>query len=177
MTPKGLVYELEFLSPEEERALVEHIKGLPLEEAKYKAYTARRRTVSYGYEYDFDHLKMHPAPPMPTFLSQLKEKVGDQTGISADAFVHALVTEYRPGVELGWHRDVPEFEVVVGISLAGPARMRFRPYPPKKGQKTFALDLEPRSMYILRDEIRWGWQHSVSPTPALRYSITFRTRR
>jgi hypothetical protein len=24
---------------------------------------------------------------------------------------------------------------------------------------------------------RWGWQHSVAPTPALRYSVTFRTRR
>jgi hypothetical protein len=24
---------------------------------------------------------------------------------------------------------------------------------------------------------RWGWQHSIAATPALRYSITFRTRR
>jgi alkylated DNA repair dioxygenase AlkB len=91
--------------------------------------------------------------------------------------VHALVTEYRPGTELGWHRDVPEFELVVGISLAAPCRMRFRAFPVRKHAKVFSLDLEPRSLYVLRDEIRWGWQHSVSPTPALRYSITFRTRR
>ena len=171
----GLLYEPDFLAVEEERSLIAQFQALPLEEAKYKAYTAKRRTASFGFEYDFDHLKMHPAPPMPAFLEPLKEKVGSKLQIPYGNFVHALVTEYRPGVELGWHRDVPEFEVVVGISLAGPGRMRFRAF--EKKSKVFTLDLEPRSLYVLRDEIRWGWQHSVSPTPALRYSITFRTRR
>jgi alkylated DNA repair dioxygenase AlkB len=120
---------------------------------------------------------MHPAPPAPSFLAPLREKVAAHTAIRADRFLHTLVTEYRPGTELGWHRDVPEFEVVAGISLAGPGKMRFRRYPAQKKSRIFTLDLEPRSIYVLRDEIRWGWQHSVSPTPALRYSITFRTRR
>ena len=39
-----------------------------------------------------------------------------------------------------------------------------------------ALDLrEPRSAYVLKDDVRWKWQHSIPPTPALRYSITFRS--
>ena len=76
-----------------------------------------------------------------------------------------------------WHRDVGEFEIVVGVSLAGTCRMRFRRHPPEKRAKIFTLDLEPRSVYVLRDEIRWRWQHSVAPTKELRYSITFRTRR
>jgi len=29
---------------------------------------------------------------------------------------------------------------------------------------------------VLRDDARWKWQHSIAPTPQLRYSITFRTR-
>jgi len=37
-----------------------------------------------------------------------------------------------------------------------------------------SLELAPRSAYQLRAEARWGWQHGVAPTPALRYSITFR---
>jgi alkylated DNA repair dioxygenase AlkB len=80
-------------------------------------------------------------------------------------------------VPLGWHRDVPDFEDVVGISLAGTARMRFRRYPPVQPKKADVLSLElaARSAYLLRAEARWGWQHSVAPTPALRYSITFRT--
>jgi len=46
---------------------------------------------------------------------------------------------------------------------------------PKKAD-VLSLELAPRSAYVLRAEARWGWQHSVAPTPALRYSITFRTR-
>jgi alkylated DNA repair dioxygenase AlkB len=92
-------------------------------------------------------------------------------------FTHALVTEYRPGTALGWHRDTPEFGIVVGISLANPARMRWRPYPPRKGRdpRAFALEVAPRSAYVMQRDARWGWQHSIPPTKALRYSITFRT--
>jgi len=39
----------------------------------------------------------------------------------------------------------------------------------------FHVDLAPRSAYVLRGEIRWRWQHAISPTKELRYSITFRT--
>jgi hypothetical protein len=80
---------------------------------------------------------------------------------------------------LGWHRDVPDYELVSGVSLAGVARLRFRPYPwkPEKKAEVFALEVAPRSAYILRDDARWKWQHHVPPTKVLRYSITFRTAR
>jgi alkylated DNA repair dioxygenase AlkB len=39
------------------------------------------------------------------------------------------------------------------------------------------LALPARSAYVLQGTARWGWQHSIPPTPGLRYSITFRTRR
>jgi alkylated DNA repair dioxygenase AlkB len=175
--PDGLRYEREFISPEDEAALLEDIKRLPLQEAKYKAYTAKRRIAVFGSAYDFETYQLGPAPPIPPFLHPLRRKVASLISVSEESFPHTLINEYRPGVQLGWHRDVPEFELVVGVSLAGACRMRFRPYPPKKGAKVFVLDLEPRSVYVLRDEIRWRWQHSVAPTRELRYSVTFRTRR
>ncbi len=175
--PGGLLYERDFLSLPEEAALLEEIRRLPLQEAKYKAYTARRRIAVFGSAYDFETYELGPAPSLPSFLEPLKKRVSNLIGVSEGAFPHALINEYRPGTPLGWHRDVPEFELVVGVSLAGACRMRFRPYPPQKGAKIFTLDLEPRSVYVLRDEIRWRWQHSVAPTRELRYSITFRTRR
>jgi len=118
-----------------------------------------------------------PAPEIPPFLLPLRTRVANLVHIAEANFVHALVTEYRPGTELGWHRDIGEFGIVVGISLAGACRMRFRRYPPEKGAKVFNLDLAPRSVYVLRDEIRWRWQHSVARTKELRYSVTFRTSR
>ena len=175
--PEGLLYQEEFLSQEDESDLLAEIRRLPLEEAKYKSFTARRRIAAYGSSYDFETNVLGPAPGIPQFLLPLRTKVSRFLEIEESRLVHALVTEYRPGTELGWHRDIGEFGIVAGISLAGTCRMRFRRYPPEKGAKVFSLDLAPRSVYVLRDEIRWRWQHSVARTKELRYSITFRTSR
>jgi alkylated DNA repair dioxygenase AlkB len=177
--PRGLAYREDFLSADEERTLLSHIRSAPLQEAEYRQFTARRRTVNYGSSYDFTHQQSQPAPPIPEFLWELRTKVARWVGIAPEDFAQALIAEYQPGTPLGWHRDVPDFEIVSGVSLAGAARMRFRPYPwsPEKKKEVFALELAPRSAYILRDDARWRWQHNVPPTKELRYSITFRTRR
>jgi alkylated DNA repair dioxygenase AlkB len=135
--------------------------------------------VSYGGQYDFSEQRLHDAPPLPAWLDPLREKAARWAGLSAQGFTQALVAEYRPGTPLGWHRDVPDFEDVVGISLLDTALMRLRPYPPRepKRAQVLRLALAPRSIYLLRGPARWGWQHSIAPTPALRYSITLRTPR
>ncbi|HZP89103.1 MAG TPA: alpha-ketoglutarate-dependent dioxygenase AlkB [Burkholderiales bacterium] len=177
--PEGLQYREAFISSDEELALLAAIAELPLAPAVYRQYTAKRRILSFGTGYDFASNRLTPAPGIPAFLSPLRERVAQWTGLDAEAFSHALITEYQPGVALGWHRDVPQFSVVVGISLAGSTRMRFRPYPvrPNPREDTFALELAARSVYVLRDEARWCWQHSVPAVKTLRYSITFRTLR
>jgi alkylated DNA repair dioxygenase AlkB len=177
--PGNLVYREAFIAADEERELLQVIATLPLVEAKYKGYTAHRRTLSWGAGYDFDRNALTPAPAFPAFLVPLRRRIADWTGVDAERFEHALVTEYRPGTALGWHRDVPQFDVVVGVSLASACRMRFRPYPPPADARraAVAVELAPRSAYVLRDAIRWAWQHSIPPTPALRYSITLRTFR
>ena len=176
--PEGFTYELDFLTREEEASLIGHIRELPLKEAAYKEVTARRRTVNYGGKYDFTAGKLEPAPDIPPFLFPLREKVGQWAGVPPLDFVQALITEYSPGTPLGWHRDVPDYEVIVGVSLGGRARMRLRPYRPREKQNrkdAMVLDLEPRSAYVMRGPARWGWQHCISETKELRYSITFRT--
>lgn len=178
--PAGFLYVDEFLSPAEEHEWLATFRTLPFEEAKYKQYTAKRRTVSYGSQYDFDANRLREAAPIPPFLFLLREKVGAWTGIAPQRFVHALINEYRPGVPLGWHRDVPQFDVIVGVSLGSSCRMRLRPYRPggeHRRQDVIVLELAPRSAYVMRDQARWEWQHSIAPTKELRYSITLRTAR
>ncbi|HZV91963.1 MAG TPA: alpha-ketoglutarate-dependent dioxygenase AlkB [Caldimonas sp.] len=177
--PSGWDYRENFVEAAEEASLIEAIAALPLEEAVYRGYTARRRVARFGLAYDLDEQRERPAPRLPTIFEPLRTRAAAWIGQPPEALVAMLVAEYRPGVPLGWHRDAPDFETVVGVSLAGWARMRFRRYPPMQPKKTdvVSLDLAPRSAYVLRAEARWGWQHSVAPTPALRYSITLRTRR
>lgn len=177
--PAGLRYEPDVLTPADETALLAAIAALDLTEASYRTFTAKRRIASFGFGYDFTANTLLPAPPLPPFLLALRDRLATWSGVPADAFVQATIAEYRPGTQLGWHRDVPHFGIVMGTSLGAPARMRLRPYPHRKdaGVRALALDLAPRSAYVLRDAARWQWQHAISPTKALRHSITFRTRR
>jgi alkylated DNA repair dioxygenase AlkB len=176
-SPAGFRYESGFLSVPEEAQLLGHIRMLPLEEAQYKEWRARRRVMAFGGRYDYTHHELTEAPPIPEFLYSLRAQLAAWGGIAVERMQHAVIAEYRPETPLGWHRDVPEFEDVFGVSLLGHARMRFRPWPPVSGERaTFKIDLEPRSAYMIRGAARWQWQHAVSPTRELRYSITFRTR-
>ena len=177
--PEGFEYRPDFITAEEEADLLAEIGQLPLREAQYKEFTAKRRIASYGGTYDFSSNELRPAGPIPPFLHGLRERLAVWAAVRAEEFTHALIAEYQIGTQLGWHRDVPEFELVCGVSLAGAARMRLRRYPYRKGSRaqTLAITLEPRCAYILRGEARWRWQHSISPTKNLRYSITFRSRR
>jgi len=175
--PAGFVYLAQFINEAEEATLLELIRELPFEQAQYKEWRARRRIVSFGGRYDYSHNELGEAPPIPPFLHPLRAQLARWAGLAEERMQHATVAEYRPATPLGWHRDVPEFEDVLGLSLLGHARMRFRPWPPASGQRaTWKIDLEPRSAYQIRGAARWQWQHAVSPTRELRYSITFRTR-
>lgn len=176
--PEGFVYRPGFIDEAEEARLLDIIARLPLAAARYKSYTARRRTASFGGEYDYDENILRPGVPLPEELMPLRERAASWLGVPPVALGHALVSQYEPRTPLGWHRDVPDFESIVGISLGGFARMRFRPYPPIEPKKAAVLDLvlAPRSAYLMRGVARWDWQHSIAPTEMLRYSITFRTR-
>jgi alkylated DNA repair dioxygenase AlkB len=177
--PEGMAFEEEFLSLDDEAALVAQIESLELHEAQYKGYTARRRVMSYGSQYDFDDNRLLAAPSIPPFLAPLRQRLAAWAGVPAARFTHALIAEYRPGTPLGWHRDVPDFEDVYGVSLGSTALLRLRPYPPvrPKREDIIKLPVQPRSIYALRGTARWGWQHSVAPVDAARWSITFRTMR
>src|SRR5256885_9571716 len=118
--PGGLRHVADFVTAAEEKALLEGIGALELREAKYKEFTAKRRVASFGAGYDFDANELTPAPALAPFLLPLRERVAEWAGLAAEAFGYALVSEYRPGTALGWHRDVPQFEVVAGVSVAGP---------------------------------------------------------
>jgi alkylated DNA repair dioxygenase AlkB len=177
--PTGLVYRPDFITPEEETDILSYIELLPLEEAEYGEYTAKRRHFGFGWGYDHEKKKFIPGPPLPPFLRTLQRRIAKWLDISPSRVVEALINEYSPGAPIGWHRDNEAFEHIVGISFGGWARMRFRPIQPrgekKDGKKVVALELEPRSAYIMQKDIRWKWQHSVVATKVLRYSITFRT--
>jgi len=175
--PNGFVYRPDFLDWQDEEFLLAEIRTLPLQAARYRAFTAKRRIISFGAGYDFETNAPLPAPALPAFLYDIRERAAEWAAIPAGELAQCTIAAYAPGTQLGWHRDVPTFGIVIGISLAAPCRMRFRRFPhvTHRREQLLAIALEPRSIYTLRDQARWRWQHAISPTKALRYSITFRT--
>ena len=173
--PQGFAYRPEFLTTEEEQALLAHIRYLDFRAFNFQGYVARRRIVDYGYEYDFTKRQTSATRPIPEFLEPLRAKAAEFAGVAAVEIAECIITEYPPGAPIGWRRDVRQFEIVIGISLAGRCRMRFKPH---KGEgKPVSVELEPRSAYIMSGPARWDFQHSIPPVKDLRYSITFRTLR
>ncbi len=173
--PQGFVYEPDFLSEAEEAGLLGEIGRLEFQPFDFHGYIARRRIVEYGWEYDFGSRKTAVAAPMPEFMAPVHARSAEFAAVSPDELVEAVVTEYPPGAPIGWHRDVPQFEIIIGISLRSACRMRLKPY---KGEgKIASVILEPRSIYVMRGPARWEFQHSIPAVEKARYSITFRTLR
>jgi alkylated DNA repair dioxygenase AlkB len=171
--PDGFRYQPEFISPTEERELVECLAGLPFKEFEFHNYVGKRRVVSYGWQYLFDGSGLKQADDMPPFLLPLRARAAAFAGVPPEALQHVLLTEYAPGAAIGWHKDRSVFGETVGVSLLSPCRFRFRRRQ-AGGWDRRSLTAEPRSAYLLAGASRAEWEHSIPAVEALRYSITFR---
>ena len=174
--PPGLVYVDGFLAIDEERDLLQELAKLDLQTFEMRGMTAKRRVAHFGWVYGYESFELGPGPPIPDFLLPLRARAAAWLGEEPGVLAEALVTEYQPGAGIGWHRDAPRFDRVVGVSLGASCRMRFRTGP-RAPEKPRELLLPPRSAYILQGEVRTRWQHHIPATKELRYSITFRTLR
>ena len=170
--PEGFRYRGDLITPDEEAELVSHIEELHLTEYEFQGYLGKRRTISFGTQY----MGETPAEPIPEFLQPLRAKAADFADLATGDLQYALVTEYTPGSPIGWDRDRPMFEDVVGVSLLSLCVFRFR-RSVKEGWQRHSVILNPRSVYLLRGPARSEWQHSIPEVKCLRYSITFRSLR
>jgi len=173
--PPGLSTRAEFVSREEEAALLAAAATLPFKPFEYQGWLGKRETVSFGWRYDFNQARVEPAPPIPDFLLPVRERAAAFAGIEPAAFEQALVIRYGVGAALGWHRDRPAFDRVFGLSLSSDAVLRFRRRG-VRGFERYSLDARARSAYLLTGEIRHEWEHSLAAVAVERFSITFRSR-
>ena len=174
--PEGFRYQAELVTGEAEAELVARFAELPFKAFEFRGYEGLRRTVSFGWRYDFNTARLTRSDDLPDFLAPLRDQAAAFARTSPEAFVHALVTEYAPGAPIGWHRDRPQFGKVVGVSFLSPCLFRFR-RKAGAGWTRMSVPLAPRSAYLLDGEAREVWEHSITPSERLRYSVTFRTLR
>jgi alkylated DNA repair protein (DNA oxidative demethylase) len=170
----GLAYREQLIGEVEHVELIERLSALDLAPFRFQGWVGKRRTRSFGWRYDFDDASFTPAEPIPDWLERVRATAAAFGGVEPGDFAHVLLARYDPGAGIGWHRDRPVFDRVVGVSLGAPEVLRFRQRT-GSGFRRFRLPVEPRSAYLLSGEARYGWEHSIAPGEALRFSITFRT--
>jgi alkylated DNA repair dioxygenase AlkB len=174
--PEGFRYEPEVITGEQQDELLEYIRDLPFKEFEFHGFVGKRRTVSYGWHYDFAQSALHEAADIPAFLLPLREIAARFAELNPDMLRQVLVTEYAAGATIGWHRDKKVFGDVIGISLLNSCRFRFRRKAGSSWERVSVV-AEPRSAYLLRGPSRMEWEHSIPAVDALRYSVTFRNLR
>ena len=174
--PEGFDYQPDLLSTAEAEDLLRHLTELDFKPFEFRGYLGKRRVVYFGWRYDFNHARLSRAEAIPAFLDPVREKAAAFAGLDPARLEHVLINEYEPGAGIGWHRDRPQFEDVIGVSLGAPGLMRFRRKQGERWERV-SIPVEPRSAYLLRGPARTEWEHSLPEVEALRYSITFRTIR
>jgi alkylated DNA repair dioxygenase AlkB len=174
--PPGFEYRPDFIGRDEELALVAEIESLELAPYEFRGVEARRRVISFGFRHDYRTRRLEQSAVLPPFLETLKSRVAVFSGVPVEDFQQVLVSEYRPGTPIGWHKDREHYDRVVGLSLLSEATFRFRREVEGRWLRRSQL-LEARSVYQLTGPARHLWQHSIPAVSALRYSVTFRTMR
>jgi alkylated DNA repair dioxygenase AlkB len=174
LEPQGFRYQEDAISEDEQGALVAAIEQLDLKPFEFRGYLGNRRVINFGFKYDFGKRSVETADDMPEFLKGLLSRVAGFAGRNENDFRQVGINEYRVGAGIGWHKDKPEFGIIVGISLLGTATMRFRREQQGHWARISQM-VKPRSIYILSGEARTEWEHSVPAVDSLRYAITFRT--
>jgi len=170
----GLAQAENIIGPSDEADLIARIDATDLSPFRFQGWLGKRLTHSFGWRYDFDTAQFASTEPMPDWLLPVRAKAAGLAGMAPEDFVQALLIRYDPGAGIGWHRDRPLFEHVVGISLGNPATLRLRRRK-DGGFERASAELAPRSVYHLSGEVRHDWEHSVAAMDVPRWSITFRS--
>ena len=151
--PEGFVYRPEFISPEEERTLEGTIEQLSFAQIKMHGAIAKRRAAHFGRGYEYESGRIAHGAEIPDFFLPLRARVGEFAGRDAEQFAELLVTDYPTGAGIGWHRDAPAFDIVVGVSRVSECTMQFRPWPVDKDSKRerpLRQVLDPRTSCVGR---------------------------
>jgi alkylated DNA repair dioxygenase AlkB len=164
--PSGFRYDPSLLSEEESAELLQSVAVLPFKEFEFHGFQGKRRVVSYGWKFDFSAQRIRESDPIPPFLLPLRERAASFAKLGASALEHVLVTEYRPGAAIGWHRDKGVFDKVVGVSLGSACTMRFRRKAGQRWERS-NVALSPGSAYLIDGEARSEWEHSIPPVADL----------
>jgi alkylated DNA repair dioxygenase AlkB len=174
--PPGLKLAYDFVTPDEERALIASIEASGI---AYVAYDPGnpRAARTFGWEYDNASDTIYPGDPLPEAFFAIRDRAAAFAGIAPEAVIQGLLLRYDPGSLIQPHCDKAVWDHVIGLSLGGAATMEFRrpaAHGRPDGEDVIAVELPPRSIYLQTGDARHVWQHCLPLVTETRWGITFR---
>ncbi len=161
----GLSLALDFITAEQQQALIAQIRDA--NPTKKRNITRRNTIQRYGSrEPYFDNLV---SDVIPAHLAELCDRLVALNLVAARPD-SVTINEYYAGQFIAPHIDhIDAGPVITILSLGSPATMIF-----SQNGDQFSVELPPRSITQMRDQIRYGWNHEIAPVKDLRYSLVFR---
>ncbi len=169
----GMTYEKNFISEIEETNIINFLNTIEWN------MNLQRRTQHYGYKYDYNvKNKLDITTSIPNELQFLVERLHNKYQI---VFNQLIVNEYKPGQGISPHIDnmILFDDTIISISMGSNCIMKFT-----KGDETYDILLERRSLVCLQGESRKKWKHSIPSRKrdndierGTRVSLTFRKTR
>lgn len=153
---KGLHYDIDFISEEEEEKLLEEINSFEW------SNILQRRVQHYGYKYDYKN-KTEPieeVDSIPNCFQFLIDRLLEKNMIQMRPN-QLIVNEYEPGEGIGPHVDSVLFDKeVVSVSLGSDIMMEFT----NNFRATLKsnLYLKRRSVLVLKEDARYKWKHEIA---------------
>jgi alkylated DNA repair dioxygenase AlkB len=187
--PQGLQYFPKFLTDSEGKKLYDELVA----SSKWTGVSAHENSlqvIQYGYTYYYTGGSLLPTDPIPQSYSDLlATKLGDPEWGSLVEFVvdrpdQLIINRYLPGQGISPHIDhlINFGDVIICVTLGSGATIKFT----RAGYETYSIYVEPNSIYIMSDESRVQWKHSIDANKTdlvnhrkikrdTRISLTFRT--
>ena len=94
--PEGFRYLPDFLSPDEECALVDRIDWLTFGRLEMHGMVANRRVVHFDWQFGYESWSLSPSPPVPDWILPLRERVAALLGTPATRIEELLISRYDP---------------------------------------------------------------------------------
>ena len=152
----GLLLYHEFISEKLETELINEI------DSQVWVVDYDRRLQYYGYRNELEApYDLIPFPvSMPPLIYKLSEDLVQQKVVTIQPD-QVIINEYAPGEGLRPHKDRNYFEnQICGVTLGSGCIMRFIKI---SGGDVVDVEVPRRSIYVMQDEARYKWHHSMPP--------------
>ena len=139
--------------------------------------SSSRRVAHYGYYYSYDRSGLKMAPSIPDYLANLvsvgKINHALKMQLVENEFEQLIINEYKTGQKIAYHTDHTKLfgPIVACITVGQAVPIKF-----KYGDIIKTINVDEGSLYIMTNDARYKWQHSLNNTTNnTRYSLTYRT--